>query len=130
MVQIFDNTAEVIASLQGRKEAYRQALEDGAAKAGVEIVELFRSEWLSGRQAGDLGLNIRTGRLYQSIKSLTIVDGTRVASQIYNTGAPYWAYHQDGDGVMKRLYLEEAFQEDGERIYQGVVEAALERLVA
>jgi hypothetical protein len=130
VVIVHVNTEEVIAELRGRVDGYRQALEQGFAKAGNEVVELFRSEWLSGRTSGDLGLNIRTGRLYQSVRSLTEVTQDRIVSQVFNRGAPYWHYHQTGtDRLPKRLYLEEAFEEDGESLYSKALEDAIRRLV-
>lgn len=131
MVVIHINTEEIAAELRSRGESYRETMERGLARAGAEVVDLFRRDWLSGRNTDDLGLNIRTGRLYQSIKSLTEIDGDILRGIVFNQGATYWHYHQTGtDRLPKRLYLEETFEEDGEKLYTSEVEMALEKVAA
>lgn len=130
MVVVHLNTDEVVADLISRKMEYREAMEKGFARAGAAIVDLFRHRWLSGRGSDDLGLNIRTGRLFQSIKSLTEINKDAIRSVVFNSNATYWEYHQLGQGVPKRLYLEEAFEEDGGKLYTSEMELAFERLAA
>jgi len=131
MVVIYLETDALAAQLNGMKEDYRAALEEGFARAGRLIVDLFRNTQLSGRTPDDRGLNIRTGNLNQSVKSLTQISGSTITSLVYNEGAQYWEYHQTGtDRLPKRLYLEEAFQDDGAKLYTSEVEMALARLAA
>lgn len=126
MVRIFVNTEEVIASLATLRGRYQDAAVKGFAEAGRLVVELFRNDWLSGRQPGDIALNVQTGKLRDSIRSVTTHRGPSVTSEVFNRGAQYWEYHQTGtDSLPKRLYLLEAFEEDGAKIYAGQVEIAM-----
>lgn len=126
MVQVFIETEEVLASLNNMKGRYEDAIAKGFAEAGRLVVDLFRRDWLSGRSAGDLGLNIRTGRLHASLDSRSMVQGPHLTSDVFNQGADYWYFHQNPEGGRhKFLYLKEAFAEDGAKIYEGQVEQAL-----
>ena len=127
MVVFHNNFQEVIAGLKADLEDYRATLEQGFAKAGRLLVDRFREQQLSGRSAGDMGLNIRTGNLFQSLRSLTEIEPRTIRSIIFNRGAQYWAYHQDGTGTLpKRLTLEEDFEDEGSKMFTRVVEQALE----
>lgn len=131
MVVVHINTDEVIAELRARGEEFREGIERGMARAGAAVVDLFRTRWLSGRGSDDLGLNIRTGRLYQSIRSLTEIDDATLRSVVFNSGAVYWYYHQTGtDRLPKRLFLEETFEEDGQALYASEISLALRGLAA
>lgn len=126
MVVIHANSEEVIASLATLKGRYQEAAVKGFAEAGRMVVDLFRNDWLSGRQAGDIALNVQTGKLRDSIRSVTSERGPNITSEVFNRGAQYWEYHQTGtDRLPKRLYLLEAFEEDGAKLYAGQVEIAL-----
>ena len=129
MIQIQFNTQDVIGAMEDARDNYRASLEEGFAEAGRMVVDLFRQEWLSGRDGGGLGLNIQTGVLNQSVKSLTVVDGDKLTSIVYNRGAKYWEYHENPQGGRPQyLHLEEAFQEDGEKLYLSQVEMAMRQL--
>ena len=129
MVVIFVDVEATAAELKGLKDAYQDALEAGFARASQAIADLFKDRWLSGRGSDDLGLNIRTGRLHDSIKSLTEVTPRGVRGVVFNTGAQYWEYHQLGTSTLpKRLFLLEAFQEDGTALYEAEAEKALASL--
>lgn len=67
----------------------------------------FRRD-VSGRKPDDTGLNIRSGRLLASIETLSQPGPGMVTFAVFNSGAPYWAYHQDGAGKNpKRLFWDE-----------------------
>lgn len=126
MVVINLDPSAVLASLAEMKSRYQEAAAKGFAEAGQMIVDLFRRDWLSGRGGDGLGLNIQTGRLFQSIRSVTVVKGNVITSEVFNRGADYWYFHQHPEGGRHQyLYLEEAFQEDGGPIYEGQVDQAL-----
>ena len=128
MIQIQFNTQDIIGALEDARDNYRASLEEGFAEAGRMVVDLFRQDWLSGR-VGGLGLNIQTGRLNQSVQSLTVVDGAKLTSIVYNRGAQYWEYHENPqDGRPQYLHLEEAFQSEGEKLYLSQVDLAMRQL--
>lgn len=117
---------------QGLKDAgdeYREALDKGFQKAGLAMVHKFQDEQLSGRKSGDIALNVRTGNLRDSLKTVVTTQADEVQSLIYNQGAQYWAYHQDGsDRLKKRLFIEEDFEFSGEKMYTSAVEMAMDTL--
>lgn len=115
----------MVAGLNEASEDYRDALDKGFQRAGVSMVRRFQEEQLSGRRAPGFGLNVRTGNLRGSIRSSVTTSGDEIRSSITNSGAQYWAYHQDGAGNNpKRLYFEEEFLDPGERVYATEVEGA------
>lgn len=110
-------------------EDYRDALDKGFQKAGLAMVHKFQDEQLSGRKAGDIALNVRTGNLRDSIKTLVKTQSDEVHGVVFNQGAQYWSYHQDGsERLKKRLFIEEDFEVSGEKLYSSAVEMALETL--
>lgn len=119
----FDALAE---ELKEAGEDYRGALDKGFQKAGLAMVHKFQDEQLSGRKAGDIALNVRTGNLRDSIKTLVKTQSDEVHGVVFNQGAQYWAYHQDGsERLKKRLFMEEDFEVSGEKLYSSAVEMAL-----
>lgn len=116
-------------NLDEASEEYQQALDQGFQKAGLAMIHKFQDEQLSGRTGGDLGLNIRTGNLRDSLKTNVTTQAGQLEGVIYNKGATYWAFHQDGtDRLKKRLFLEEDFEYSGEKMYSSAVEMALDTL--
>ncbi len=98
--------------------ALRLALEVGAEEGGKEIAFRLKAEQLSGRHADDTGLNIRTQNLYDSVLSKTETAASLIRSIVYNSGAQYWWYHQEGSGRLpKRLFFEEFFESEADEIY-------------
>lgn len=130
MIVINLDIGDLPQELESAKLEYQMALERGFAEASQTIVERFRANQLSGRTGADTGLNIRTGRLYQSIRSLTQTAVGFVRGIVFNQGAQYWAYHQDPDGQKKRLFLEEDFETYGSILYQSKIELAFAKLAA
>ena len=115
--------------IEAASEDYKQALDIGFQKAGLAMVHKFQDEQLSGRKSGDIALNVRTGRLRDSLKTLVTTQTDEVHGLIYNQGAQYWAYHQDGsDKLKKRLFIEEDFEFSGEKMYTSAVEMAMDTL--
>ena len=115
--------------LESASEDYKQALDIGFQKAGLAMVHKFQDEQLSGRKSGNIALNVRTGRLRDSLKTLVTTQTDEVHGLIYNQGAQYWAYHQDGsDRLKKRLFIEEDFEFSGEKMYTSAVEMAMDTL--
>jgi len=107
-------------------EDWRDRAARSMAQAGSDVVEMFRTEQLSGRNADDSGLKIRSGRLFNSLESDVEILGHRIVSTIENHDAKYWYYHQVGAGHNpKRLTLEERFQDKGLDIYRGHLERDL-----
>lgn len=126
MVLVHLDTAPLIAEIKDVRETIEERFARGFAEAGRMVVDLFRHEWLSGREADGLGLNIVTGRLFQSIRTVTTVRGNSLLSEVFNTGAPYWWYHENPEGGRhKYLYLQEAYLEDGGKLYESQIEQAL-----
>jgi hypothetical protein len=118
--------AEMTTSLTEMADEFTGIMEKGMSQGGHQMVDIFRRDWLSGRGGDGLGLNIQSGRLNQSIRDVTTVNGQRITSEIFNRGATYWYYHQNPEGGRtKYLYLDESFQSDGDRIYGGQVEMAM-----
>lgn len=117
--------------LESKVTEFKADVAAGFAKVDRQVEDQFRDEQLSGRHADDTGLNIRTGRLHDSIKSVVDVANDQIMATVYNTDAPYWEYHQDGAGHNpKRLFFEEYFTSQGLAAYTEVVEAALVEVFA
>lgn len=110
---------------------FKQDVSEGFARVDNQVVDQFKNEQLSGRKGDDTGLEIRTGNLHDSIKSLVEVADSRISGTVYNGGAAYWEYHQYGMGNNpKRLNFDEYFESEGMAGYTEVVESSLERMVA
>lgn len=121
--QDWEIAADEIATLATR---FKQSVAEGFARVDNQIVTQFKDVQLSGRRAGDVGLNIGKGTLHLSIKSLVEVADDKIAGVVYNTGAPYWEYHQYAMGHNpKRLTFDEYFQEQGLAGYTKVVDDSL-----
>lgn len=130
MVVIYLDPTSVLAELAEMKGRFQEAVAQGFAEAGRKMVDIFRQDWLSGRGADGLGLNIVTGRLNQSVRSLTTVRPGQVESEIFNRGADYWWYHEHPEGSRHQyLHLEDTFETDGAPLYEDAIEQAL-RMVA
>lgn len=113
--------------IEDLSEEYKAALEKGFARAGMNLIYKFQDEQLSGRRSGDVGLNVRTGNLRDSLRSVVTVDSEAITNTIYNRGADYWAYHQDGsDRLRKRLFIEEDFEDSGAKLYTSEIEIAMQ----
>ncbi len=126
-----ENLDAFIAYLEERKADYHAALEDGFSAVGREMRDLFRDGWLSGRHADDRGLNIRTGRLHDSIRNRTEARERDVRSVVFNRGANYWWYHAgNSDRLPTRFPAEEIFEAEGLPKYQDAFDFALSRLAA
>ncbi len=122
--------AQLAQVLQRKKARYLRDLSTGFVKVGREIVTLLQKEWLSGRIAGDLGLNIITGNLYNSIGFLTTVNGAEIESNVFNHGASYWYWNAGhSPNHPNRFPVDAIFQDQRER-YTTVMQAALARLGA
>lgn len=120
-----------VADMVGTKaDRLLDAIARGFATVDQSIEDQFRNEQLSGRKADDTGLNIRTGTLHDSIKSVVEVADSQISGTVYNTDAPYWRYHQEPDGQKKRLFLDEYFENQGLAAYTDVVESALAEMAA
>jgi hypothetical protein len=99
--------------LQNRVTEFRATVAAGFAGVDDGVVAHFKDDELSGR-------------LHDSIKSLVEVADHQIAGIVYNTGARYWEFHQDGAGNNpKRLHFEEYFRSQGLAAYSDVVEGAL-----
>ena len=119
----------LVKGLDEAGEEYREALDLGFQKAGLSMVHKFQDEQLSGRVSGDIGLNVKTGNLRDSLKAFVTTQTGQIESLIYNQAAQYWAYHQDGtERLKKRLFIEEDFEFTGEKLYSSAVEMALDTL--
>jgi hypothetical protein len=129
MIDINFNFEEMIQGLDEASGEYQNLLERGFARANLQIIHKFQDEQLSGRRSGDVGLNVRTGNLRDSLHSVVTVDSEAITATIYNRGADYWAYHQDGsDRLRKRLFIEEDFEDSGEKLYSSEIEIAMQAL--
>ena len=125
-MMVFD-FGPVVEGLDKAGEEYRHALDIGFARAGLAMVHKFQDEQLSGRTAGDLGLNVVTGTLRDSLKSLVTTEADTVTAMVYNRGAMYWDYHQSGtDRLKKRLFFDEDWQDSGEKIFASQVDIAMD----
>jgi hypothetical protein len=110
-------------------EEYREALDAGFQKAGISMVRKFQEEQLSGRKSGDIYLNVKTGNLRNSLRSMVTSQAGQVEGVVYNQGAQYWGYHQDGtEKHPKRLFIEEDFEVSGEKRYASAVDMAMDTL--
>ena len=102
------------------------ALGLGMSRGGNVMAAVLRDDQLSGRHGDDTGLNIKTGRLHDSIKAETEAAGVTFTSTVYNRAATYWYWHQIGtDRLPKRLFFEEDFAESGPEIYETEIDLAL-----
>lgn len=105
------------------------ALERAMDVAGAAQRDRFRQEQMSGRTAGDMGLNVVSGNLRESLRYVTIVEEQKMTSEIYNRGGQYWYPHQEGEGVKKRLMLEEDLEARGLPLYESEIERGLNELL-
>ena len=129
MMQLDFDWAALTADLDQAGEEYRAALDTEFQRAGLAMVHKFQDEQLSGRKSGDIALNVRTGNLRDSIKTMVTTQAEQVEGIVYNRGAQYWGYHQDGtERLKKRLFLEEDFEASGEKLYSSAVELAMDTL--
>lgn len=129
MIVIHIDSTPVLAQLADIQGRFQEAAARGFAEAGQKMVDLFRQNWLSGRSDG-LGLNIVTGRLNQSVRTVTTVGPGGVTSEVFNRDADYWWYHEHPEnGRPQYLHLEDAFKTDGTPLYEDAIEQAL-RMVA
>lgn len=129
MVQ-FEGVDEAAKELERLAPESLDTLERALDVAGRTQVNRFKQEQLSGRTAGDMGLNQRTGNLHESLRDVTIVQERLLVSEIYNRGAQYWYVHQTGNGVLKkRLRFEEDLEENGVPLYLSEIERGLETLI-
>jgi len=116
----------MVTTLVDMADEFTGLMQKGMSEGGHQMVDVIRQDWLSGRGGDGLGLNIVTGRLNQSIRDVTTINGEKITNEVFNRGAQYWWYHQNPEGGRtKYLYLDESFQTDGERIYSGQVEMAM-----
>ena len=124
----WDASAEAIRS---KVTEFKVTVASGFAVVDNQVVDQFKDEQLSGRHADDTSLNIRTGRLHDSIKSVVDVADDKISGTVFNTDAKYWEYHQDAAGHNpKRLFFEEYFTSHGLAAYTDVVEGALHEVFA
>ncbi|MES2200662.1 MAG: hypothetical protein V4498_00260 [candidate division FCPU426 bacterium] len=125
------NLDAFIAYLEERKAEFWAGLEEGFTAVGREIRDILRDKWLSGRMADDRGLNIRTGRLHDSIRSRTEIADKEIRSVVFNRGANYWWYNAgNSPNHPNRFPAEDIFLEEGQRRYQDAFESALDRMAA
>lgn len=126
---ITTNAPEVAKGFSQANDELISDFEKGFAEASRDIAEGFKKNQLSGRLSGDIGLNVKTGTLRNSIRGAAMRDGMDIIGSIENQGATYWEYHQDGTArLKKRLFFYESFANDGPKRYTSVVEAAFARL--
>lgn len=117
--------------LANRVTDFKESVAKGFATVDNQVVTHFKDDELSGRKADDTGLNIRSGTLHDSIKGVVDVADSQISGTVYNTGARYWEYHQDGAGHNpKRLHFDEYFRNEGLAAYTDVVESALVEVFA
>jgi len=129
MITIRFDIENLVQDADQKSKEFRDLLDEGFKAAGLQIVKQFQEGQLSGRYGTDIGLNIRTGNLRASIKSLVTTDSDTVNSVISNEGAQYWQYHQDGtDKLKKRLFFDEYFEDEGEKLYESSVDLALQAI--
>lgn len=129
MMSLSFGWAEMNKEVDQASEEYKAALDVGFQKASLAMVHKFQDEQLSGRRSGDIGLNVRTGNLRDSLKTLVTTQTGELKGLIFNQAAQYWAYHQDDSGrLKKRLFLEEDFELSGEKLYVSAVEMAMDTL--
>lgn len=122
----FDAAIDFLINLN---EDWRDRASRAMSQGGADVVEMFRSEQLTRRGGDDMGLNIRTGRLFNSLQSDVEVIGSKVVSTIENHDAKYWYYHQVGAGHNpKRLTLEERFADRGMDIYRDHLSRVLDEV--
>jgi hypothetical protein len=125
----FEGVEDVAKDLVTLGRESEDALERAMDVAGAEQKNRFRTEQLSGRTAGDMGLNRVTGNLWESLRNVTIVGDRQMVSELYNRGAQYWEVHQDGIGIKKRLRFEEDLEERGIPLYESEIERGLTELL-
>ena len=126
MLNLVLDVMPVAENLLDKKEAWADRRIIAMDQAGADVRELLRGQ-LSGRKPDDMGLNMRTGNLFDSLQNKTeIVDGG-IESTIFNTDAKYWWYHQVGAGNNpKRLMMDEQFASDGMEVYYKQLGLAME----
>lgn len=130
LIPQFEGVEEVAKEFAVLERDSLDTLERALDVAGATQVERFRTEQLSGRTGGDMGLNQRTGNLHESMRSVTIVEDRLLVSEIYNRGARYWYYHQHGTATLKkRLRLDEDLSERGVPLYESEIERGLAQLI-
>ncbi len=113
---------------EGRKAQFIEDISQGFAKVGRDIAAILRDKWLSGRRRGDMGLNIISGRLHDSIQSITEVDGRETLSSIFNRDAKYWYWNAGhSENHPNRFPVDRIFSDNRKR-YVSVFEAAFARL--
>jgi hypothetical protein len=131
MLRLSVDTKALVAELQARARAFRRAGEAAMLRASEAVVALFRRKWLSGQTGADLGLNIRTQNLYNSLQANARQDGDALLGEVTNQGADYWWYHEHPQGGRpQRLHLEDDFQVEGEPLYVGELDRAMEAMGA
>lgn len=117
-----DNLDDIANDLAEGRDAFREELADSFRLAGRDMRDIFRDKWLSGRFGDDIGLNIRTGRLHDSIQNLTVVNPRSVESNVYNRDADYWRFHP------RRFPAEKIFTKEGQKLYTSALQQALEAI--
>lgn len=114
-----------------RRMDYLDTLTRTFAEAGRKMADLLRDEWLSGRHSDDMGLNVITGNLHDSIRSRTERREDTVTSVVWNQDADYWWWNAGHASYVKnRFPVDFIFAQEGEEIYTSAFEAALERIAA
>ncbi len=131
IVTQIQNLDAFISYLEERRAEFWGDLEQGFAAVGRAMVDILRDKWLSGRMADDRGLNIRTGRLHDSIRNRTEVRDNDVRSVVFNRGADYWWYNAgNSPNHPNRFPAEEIFEREGLPRYQTAFDDALSRMAA
>lgn len=131
MIIIQFNLDDVVEALEDRAQEYWEVIQTGFARAGQLMVARFQDQQLSGRHGDDTGLNIQSGNLRASLRSLTEIEGHEIRSMVENAGATYWQYHQTGtEKLPKRLFLKEDFAGEGSKLYTSEIELAFGRMAA
>lgn len=119
--------------LTGIKESRAEFVEDidaGFEAAGDAVAEKLRSD-VSGRKPDDTGLNIRTGTLFNSIETFAQRSPDGMTSAVFNQGADYWRYHEQGAGANpKRLFWGDYWNQSAPKLYETAVNEALGRAAA
>ncbi len=127
MIQLTMDVSGILAGLEEKGAEFRDIVAHGFASASATIVERFQDDQLSGRP----GLNIKSGKLRDSIKSMVEIAQDQIKGIVKNEGATYWEYHQLGAGHNpKRLFFYEYFEDQGEKLYTSEIEMAFEKVAA
>ena len=131
MINLQADFSEAVAKFRALAQEFRASVAQGFSEVSRRIAEKFRNEDLSGRKSDDTGLNIRTGRLHDSIKSEVEIAENKISGVVYNDDAPYWEFHQKGMGFNpKRLFWEEEFEAAIGNEYAAVVSEAEQAMAA